>query len=256
MSDAAQHLLEDLDQIGFSVWPSVLTASETNRYRERLEILVGLQRDGTLPNTDKGLIHSPMLLDDSFFEVLDNKNIRRITDAALGVSAIMYAFSSSSIAPLDTNYAGRVHVDCPRIVPGYVTNLGMILALSDFTESNGATMFMPRSFETVEPPSLDDFLASAVTVSMKAGDAAVFNTRTWHMAGRNTTNAFRHSLTLNFCRSYMRQRFDYPRMIPGHLVEGLSEQQLQYLGFFVQMPVSWEEFVAPPELRKYRPGQG
>lgn len=255
MNLAAQ-LTQSLAKQGFFVWAEVLSQTEVKHYLQRLELLVSAQESGELPNTDKGLIHSPMFLDDEFYRLLDSSSIREITDATLGQTAIMYAFSSSSIAPHDTNYAGRVHVDCPRIIPNYLTNLGLIIALTDFTELNGATKFLPGSFEQERPPTEEEFLSAAVTVTMKAGDAAIFNTRTWHMAGRNSTAEARHSLTLNFCRSYMRQRFDYPRMVPGHVASELSEQQRQFLGFFVQMPTSWEEFSAPPDQRKYRPGQG
>ena len=33
----------------------------------------------------------------------------------------------------------RVHVDSPRVIPGYPTNIGALVALTDFTEENGAT---------------------------------------------------------------------------------------------------------------------
>ena len=249
-------LVEQIKGRGFSICPALIDAYEVTNYVRHLEPLLEMQQRGDLPNTDKGLIHSPMLLDPIFLNLLDNQTLKRITDVSLGESAIMYAFSSSSIAPHDDNYAGRIHVDCPRVIPNYITNLGVIVALSDFSQENGGTLFLPSSFEMETPPSAEQFRSGAVTIQMRAGDAAFFNTRTWHMSGRNMTTTARHSLTLNFCRSYMRQRFDYPRMIPSDVLETLTEQQRQYLGFFVQMPTSWEEFAAPAELRKYRPGQG
>ena len=52
-----------------------------------------------------------------------------------------------------TNYSRRIHVDCPRLIPGYVTNMGATILLDDFTEDNGATWFLPGSHTRADQPS-------------------------------------------------------------------------------------------------------
>ena len=63
-------------------------------------------------------------------------------------------------------------------------------------------------------------------------------------------------LTLNVCRSYMRQRFDYPRLVPPEAIAALGPVGRRFLGFDVRMPVSLEEYYVPPEHRLYKAGQG
>jgi len=54
----------------------------------------------------------------------------------------------------------------------------------------------------------------------------------------------------------MRQRFDYPRMVPPAQVEGLDEMQRQLLGFNVRVPASMDEYYLSGEERLYKPNQG
>ena len=150
----------------------------------------------------------------------------------------------------------RIHVDSPRFIPGYVTNAGVMLALDEYTPDNGATYYLPGSHLTDKVPTEAEFFAGAERTYPKAGDAVVFNARTWHMGGKNSTDKVRHAVTMNVCRSYMRQRFDYPRLVPSHIVEKLGDTGRRFLGFNVRMPASLEEYYVPEERRLYKGGQG
>ena len=59
----------------------------------------------------------------------------------LSDTCILYAYTSSSMPPAGSNYSRRIHVDCPRLIPGYWTNAGVMVALDDFTDENGVTEF-------------------------------------------------------------------------------------------------------------------
>ena len=43
------------------------------------------------------------------------------------------------------------------------------------------------------------------------------------MGGMNSTDTARHAITFNVCRSYMRQRFDYPRLVGDETLAHLGE---------------------------------
>lgn len=83
-----------------------------------------------------------------------------------------------------------------------------------------------------------------------------FNARTWHMGGVNQTDRPRHAVTMNVCRSYMRQRFDYPRLVSPEIANQLGEVSRRFLGFNVRMPTSLEEYYLPEESRLYKANQG
>ena len=85
-----------------------------------------------------------------------------------------------------------------------------------------------------------------------AGSVLFFNARLWHAGGDNQTGEWRHALTINMCRPYMKQRIDIPRAMAGMDLAGVSQQARQKLGFFSQPPASLDEYYLPPELRSFR----
>ena len=92
------------------------------------------------------------------------------------------------------------------------------------------------------------------TVIAPAGSAVYFNPRVWHSGGKNETDRWRHSLTLNMCRGYMKQRLDIPKIMALSPVDLASadEKTLQKMGFYAQVPESLDEYYLPPEKRKFR----
>jgi ectoine hydroxylase-related dioxygenase (phytanoyl-CoA dioxygenase family) len=154
--------------------------------------------------------------------------------------------------PNGRNYSVRVHTDSPRIIPGYVTNMGATILLDDFTEENGATWYLPRSQSRADAPPEDEFYATAKRLIAPAGSVLFFNARIWHAGGDNHTDRWRHALTINMCRPYMKQRIDIPRAMQGMDLSRVSDQVKQKLGFFSQPPASLEEYYLPAEQRSFR----
>ena len=184
-------------------------------------------------------------------EVLDQESLMRPFEWILGEGCIIYAYTSSSMPPNGENYSARVHVDCPRLIPGYLTNMGATILLDDFTEQNGATWFLPRSQTLAAAPSDGEFYAQAKRVVAPAGSVFYFNARLWHAGGRNRTGHWRHALTINMCRSYMKQRIDIPRAMAKMDHLSYSPRIRQKLGFLSQTPANYEEYYAPPGQRKF-----
>lgn len=242
---------------GFAVLHGAVRDLDIDPVRERLAELIDDDRASSYSNpVDDFMVQNLMLRDRRFLDLLAHTAIIGAFDALLGTTSIVYAYTSSSLPARGTNYSNRIHVDCPRVIPGYITNIGVIVPLDDFTGATGGTRFLPRSFEQIEPPDRETFERDAVRPAAGPGDLIVFNARTWHEGGLNTTDRDRHAVTINGCRSYMRQRFDYPRMIPADVAAALPESTLRLLGFHVQVPTTLEDYYAPADRRGYRPGQG
>src|SRR5690606_17321438 len=134
--------------------------------------------------------------------------------------------------------------------------VGWLLALDDFTDANGATYCLPGSQTRINPPSDSEFQDKAIRWYPRAGDAVLFNARLWHAGGENRTDQARHALTMDVCRSYMRQRFDYPRLVPAEKVAELGPVGRRFLGYNVRVPTSLEEYYVPADQRLYLGGQG
>ena len=258
MTSLSRTQVDGVLEEGFTVVPNAVDADLAIELRGGLADLVAAQRAKADERTavDDYMVHNPMVLDRRFLDLLENPAIVSALDTFLGPTSILYAYTSSSMPSGGSNYSRRVHVDSPRVIPGYMTNLGVIIALDDFTDENGATYFLPRSFERVDPPTEGEFFAGAQRVHPRRGDLVVFNARTWHYGGVNTTDTDRHAVTINACRAYMRQRFDYPRLVGDEFAATLSPALRRLLGFDVRVPASLEEYYLPEDQRLYKANQG
>lgn len=249
-----QELRDRISEDGFALLPGILPREFVLKCRAELEraIPAEAERYGPAARRDYGMVLLCSLYGGTFNQVFDFDDLMAPFNAVLGDRCIVYAYTSSSMPPDGGNYSVRVHVDCPRIIPGYITNMGATIALDDFSEENGATYFLPGSQTRAEPPSESEFFAKAKRFLAPAGSVLYFNARLWHSGGLNRTQKWRHALTINMCRSYMKQRIDIPRAMAGINFEGLSDNCRQKLGFYVQPPASVDEYYLPEGQRSYR----
>ena len=224
--------------------------------RARRELTAAIDGDsrkyGERAKRDYAMVMLCALYGGAFLDLFDNERLMDPFNAVLGDECIVYAYTSSSMPPNGRNYSVRVHTDCPRIIPGYVTNMGATILLDDFTEENGATWYLPGSQWQPDAPPEDEFYRTAKRLIAPAGSVLFFNARIWHAGGDNRTDKWRHALTINMCRPYMKQRIDIPRAMAGMDLSRVSDQVKQKLGFFSQPPGSLEEYYLPPEQRSFR----
>jgi len=249
--------IQEIQERGFAIVPRLLEPREVPVLRSLLEACIqeDLERYGK-SYSDAWMVQNLMVRGAPFARFLENETLHAYLSALLTDTCIVYAYTSSSMPPGGSNYSHRIHVDCPRLIPHYTTNVGVMVALDDYTSENGATYFLPGSQTRADAPSSEEFMAKAERVYPRAGDAVVFNARTFHMGAANSTSTARHAITMNVCRSYMRQRFDYPRLVPNDVLDGLGEVGRRFLGFNVRIPTSLEDYYVPEAQRLYRANQG
>ncbi len=85
----------------------------------------------------KGMVHALMARGKPFCDLLGNRALLSIMQAILGPGCVIHAYNSSSTPPHHTNYSRTIHVDCPRLIHGDITNMGLTLALDAFTSTMG-----------------------------------------------------------------------------------------------------------------------
>jgi ectoine hydroxylase-related dioxygenase (phytanoyl-CoA dioxygenase family) len=253
MSDQ-EEFIREFYATGSAIVQDVLETDFIATAKRELEAAIEaeVRYHGTREYKDYGMVLLCSLYGGAFWRLFDNPRLTGPFNAILGDGCTVYAYTSSSMPPSAVNYSSRIHVDCPRIIPGYTTNMGAAILLDDFTEENGATWYLPGSHEQPEPPDEKFFYANARRLIAPAGSVFFFNPRTWHAGGANRSNRWRHALTINMARPWMKQRLDIPRAM-AHLDLGkLSPAARQKLGFDAQVPASYDEYYAPPEQRKFK----
>jgi len=253
-----QRHFDEIEERGFTIVPEVVSPEEVAVLRR--EVLEALEADWTayqhLPGKADFIVlelvhHSPAVV-----RLLENETMHHVFSHFLGDTCVLYSATSTILRPRENHYTCEIHTDMPRLIPGYHLGLLMTLALDEFTEDNGATWYLPGSHRSMDRPSDEEFYANAVRVTRNAGDAAFFHPRVWHAGGLNNTDTPRVGCTLYACRSWMRQRFDYPRFLDESIVGSVGETGRRFLGFNVRVPTSMQEFYREPEERLYKPNQG
>lgn len=254
MSFDVNKFVSEINTQGYSIVENVLSPDYIKRAKKELE--AAIEKEAAYHKTtdykDYGMVLLCSLYGGTFLELFENSTLLKGFNSVMGEGNIVYAYTSSSMPPHKTNYSRRIHVDCPRIIPNYITNMGATILLDDFTEENGATYFLPYSQTRESTPSEEEFLKGSKRLIAKAGTVWFFNARIWHAGGENLSSQWRHALTLNMCRPYMKQRIDIPRAMKNIDVSQYSEQVRQKLGFLTQVPASYDEYYAKGAERKYQ----
>lgn len=259
----AEHALREhayaLQTRGYNVIPGFLDAAHCERLKVSLQQALDAYhaREGSERSAqDRYLMHDLVCRDVEIARLLDDARLQPLVAPLLGEHWIMYAFTSSSVPPGGTNYGRRVHVDSPRHLANYATNVGLIWALDPFTRENGGTEVLPGSHNSPDTPGEDYFERNCVPLECPQGSLVVFQARLFHRSGVNRSDRFRHALTLNACRSYMKQRMDWVRFVPREIADALGPQGRRLLGYDTRLPTTLDEFFVPDEQRLYKPNQG
>ena len=128
-------------------------------------------------------------------------------------------------------YYGESDDDPKRLItpPGACNAMWM---LTDFTVENGATRVVPRSHLSGEQPDPKRHYAEeAVPVTGPAGTAFLWDARTWHGMGSNTSNSERIAIVSTFCAAMFRQQINFTLGTRPEVLEGASREMLIRLGF-------------------------
>lgn len=250
-------VVDQLRSDGFVIIKDFISESICERLESSLESM--LEQDNRIASRDERdfyMVHNPMLRNPDFYDVFRKSILTDILTEMLGQSFILYAYTTSSMPVSGSNWSRRIHVDCPRLIPNYLTNMNVFIPLSRISEYNGGIELLPKSQWDESTPSEKTFETERIVPEIDAGGLLIFYSRLWHSGGFNNSQNARHAITLNFCRSYMRQRFDYPRMISAEHLQDLDPTQRQILGFNVRVPTSLEEYYLPESQRLYKANQG
>jgi len=217
---------KEFNENGYVIIDNVLNDNYIKKTLIELEIALKKEVEfvGSVDYKFYGYVLSNAKYGSTFLELFDNDNV------------------VNPMPPHKGNDASHIHVDCPIFLSNYILRMGVILPLVDFNELNGSPYFLEGSHKSEIKPSDDEFFAKAKRLNMKAGQACFFNTRVWHSGGINKTENWRHALTINICRPWMKQYIDIPRLIKDQDLSETSERVLQKLGFFSQPPTSYEEY--------------
>lgn len=114
--------------------------------------------------------------------------------------------------------------------------INFLVALTDFTDENGATRVIPRS-HTWADFALNGTQEDTIPAEMEAGDVLFISGKVVHGGGANRTADFlRRCIAFSFQCSYLTPEEAYPFIVDMGVVKQLSPRAQRMIGFRSQYP--------------------
>jgi len=155
--------------------------------------------------------------------------VERVLDRGCLVSSL----SSIGIDPGETEQP--IHADdqlIPLAKPHVATVCNTMWALTDFTESNGATRVIPGSHLRDSSPNFGESYES-IAAEMPRGSVLVWHGSLWHGGGANRTDKRRVGIAMNYCAGFIRQQENQQLGIPRQIARGFSPRLRELVGYGV-----------------------
>ncbi|MGY2491269.1 phytanoyl-CoA dioxygenase family protein [Cupriavidus sp. CP313] len=179
-------------------------------------------------------------------EILDVDALHALADATflkesgtywLSTAQVIEIGPDSRVQPLHRDLEGwSVFLKMGASAPEILVNF--LVALTDFTEENGATRIIPGSHKWAD---FDDRGTQEMTipVEMKAGDAVFYTGKLVHGGGANRTKDFyRRTVALALVPGYLTPEEAVPLLLDIDAVRTLPKRVQRLLGFRSQYPVN------------------
>lgn len=257
-----------MDRCGYCLLEGALTPQETASLRERLHEQIAAEAEIGLTHhlpDKKQLVMFLLNKGRVFQDILLNEGLHEIVCHVLGEEYLLSSYHAHVAHPGGhtafhtdqfwmpppttedketllrpgsiTREGNRGHhvggeklMNAHTISPAVVCNA--MWMIDDFTEENGATIVVPGSHLSGRQPDPElDANANWVPAVGKSGTVVIFEGRTWHSTGINTTPQTRTGLTTNFCAPMFRQQENYLLGTRPDVLEEVSEELLKLIGF-------------------------
>ncbi|GGU83705.1 hypothetical protein GCM10010275_18700 [Streptomyces litmocidini] len=251
---SAEEILKIVTRDGGVVIESFLTQEQIARFNAEIESpLQALAPGSTHENEIVAAFHGSntkrltnLVTHSATFrsEVIDHPLVHEISDLVFLQESGTYWMTTAQVIEIGPgNQAQMLHRDLENWYPfigmgpaGPEVTINFLVALTDFTEENGATRVIPGSnhwsdFEDRGTPE------QTIPAVMNAGDVLLINGKVAHGGGANRTgDEYRRGLAFTFNAGFLTGEEAYPFLVDRELAKTLSPRVQRMLGFRSQYP--------------------
>ena len=178
-------------------------------------------------------INNLLVYGELFWEVPLQPEILQLAEAILDPELLLSSLCTLTLAPGQQKQP--LHEDTqllPLPRPRKPISVNAIWALSDFTETNGATQIVPGSHRYDSPPKYGSD-AQTVAATMPAGSVMLFDSALWHKGGANTSTERRYALSCYYCAGWMRQQENLQLGIPREIAARFPVRLQELCGYSI-----------------------
>lgn len=223
---------------GYVILTEVLDHDYCSNIKAALEPYV----DGTYPgrNDFEGFsserVYKLISRSPTFADLVEHPVALGALDRILTPGYLISAFLAILVHPGET--AQQMHFDDgfvqqPRPRPSNMVSI--IWAIDEFTETNGATEFVPGSHRWEDGHPAPDHSAIKKAV-MPAGSALIMDGLLIHRGGANTATTDRLAITPQYCEPWARQQENHILGTPPELTATLSTRVRELMGYSIHPP--------------------
>ncbi|MBB4981668.1 MULTISPECIES: phytanoyl-CoA dioxygenase family protein [Streptomyces] len=251
---SAEEILRIVARDGGVIIKNFLTQEQVDRFNSEIESpLQALNPGSTHENEIVAAFHghntkrlTNLVTHSATFrsEIIDHPLVHEISDSVFLEESGTYWMTTAQVIEIGPNsQAQLLHRDLENWFPfvglgpsGPEVSINFLVALTDFTEENGATRVIPGSnhwsdFEDRGTPE------QTIPAVMSAGDALFISGKVVHGGGANQTSDFyRRAVAFTFNAGYLTGEEAYPFLVDKELAKTLSPRVQRILGFRSQYP--------------------
>lgn len=254
-SDAGAAHLNRLSSNGWTVVPSVVPS---DRVRDLGDALRSAEEECARVRGARGLVdadgsaHHLLAFRGPFLDFLADLPCDDLLREFLGGPYVLNSFGASVNRPTGKSYLHNVHRDVRAFSSDLKLMVNMLVMLDEFTLANGATYLLSGTHLRGETPSSTSLEEVADRAIGRAGDILIFDSRLWHAAAPNRSDAIRRALTLTFTPPFVKPQCDYPRLLGYTRGDDFAPRVREIIGYDARIPSSLEEWYQPPSQRFYK----
>jgi ectoine hydroxylase-related dioxygenase (phytanoyl-CoA dioxygenase family) len=220
--------VEEICVSGYTVVPDVLSESEVEIVRRKLDEIYQLQAEeiggeGRLGEiNDVNLVRLLLAYDDYFLEVATKPAVLEIIRRLLGEYFILNQQNGIINLPRQENAQISWHRDLPyqHFVSTRPLAISALFCIDDFSEASGGTNVLPASQKVERFPSQKYVEMNQRGITAKAGSVLVFDSMMFHRAGHNRSDFPRRALNHVYTLPFLKQQISMPEALQGKFRDG------------------------------------
>lgn len=244
--------VEEIKLVGYSTIESGYSKTQMSELRKICEETAKEYKEkySKYNFTDTGESNNhraPLLQNSKFLEIAANANVLEVVSKLIVGSFFLNQQNLVINPPLSQNYNQlKFHRDLPyqHYVSSRPIAINALLAIDDFTITNGATIVIPASHK-VESFSSDEIInRKSYQTEVKSGTFLILDCMTFHAAGPNRSTGNRIGVNHVYSTLMLRPQIDWSKALSESDKKQLNGQQKNLLGLDHEIAGSIEDFLS------------